>query len=121
MSDIYEPWKHVGQGDIIDAHGNDVACVYLRESFENEDVARRVVACVNACAGMDVATLELQSGLVLGMFVTGVETTKRRDELLALVKGFHRKLETYRNVYSGDKELRRLLGECEEAIAKAKP
>lgn len=47
--------------------------------------------------------------------------TKQRDELLSLVKGFHRKLETYRNVYSGDKELHRLLAECEEAIAKAKP
>jgi hypothetical protein len=46
--------------------------------------------------------------------------TQQRDELLALVNGFHRKLETYRNSYSGDKELRRRLSECEAAIAKVK-
>ena len=48
------------------------------------------------------------------------ELEQQRDKLLALVKGFHRKLETYRNVYSGDKELRRLLTECEAAIAKVR-
>ena len=118
MSDIYEPWKHVGQGDIIDAHGNDVACVYLRESFENEDVARRVVACVNACEGIMTEYMEKFSATTFNDFKRMKE---QRDELLTIVKGFHRKLETYRNVYSGDKELRRLLDECEAAIAKAKP
>ncbi len=40
-------------------------------------------------------------------------------ELLDVVKGFRRKLETYVNVYPGDKELRRLLSNCDAAIAKA--
>ena len=40
-------------------------------------------------------------------------------ELLDVVKGFRRKLETYVNVYPGDKKLRRLLSNCDAAIAKA--
>ena len=40
-------------------------------------------------------------------------------ELLDVVKGFRRKLETYISVYPGDKQLRRLLSNCDAAIAKA--
>ena len=40
-------------------------------------------------------------------------------ELLDVVNGFRRKLETYVNVYPGDKQLRRLLSNCDAAIAKA--
>lgn len=39
-------------------------------------------------------------------------------DLLDVVKGFRRKLETYVSVYPGDKELRRLLSNCDAAIAK---
>ena len=40
-------------------------------------------------------------------------------DLLDVTQGFRRKLATYVSVYPGDKELRRLLGECDAAIAKA--
>ena len=40
-------------------------------------------------------------------------------ELLDVVKGFRRKLETYANAYPRDKELRKLLRNCDAAIAKA--
>lgn len=40
-------------------------------------------------------------------------------ELLAVVKGFRSKLATYVNVYPGDKQLCRLLRECNAVIAKA--
>ena len=40
-------------------------------------------------------------------------------DLLDVTKGFRRKLETYVSVYPGDKELRRLLADCDAAIAKA--
>ena len=40
-------------------------------------------------------------------------------QLLNVVRGFRRKLATYTSVYEGDKELRRLLKECDAAIAKA--
>ena len=85
--------------------------------YEEAD-ARRIVACVNACEGISTEYLEKFSATTFNDFKRMKE---QRDELLTIVKGFHRKLETYRNVYSGDKELRRLLDECEAAIAKAKP
>lgn len=40
-------------------------------------------------------------------------------DLLLVTQGFRRKLATYVSVYPGDKELRRLLDECDAAIAKA--
>lgn len=48
------------------------------------------------------------------------ELERQRDELLACVQGFERKLETYVGVFDDDKELRRLLNECRIALAKVK-
>lgn len=42
-----------------------------------------------------------------------------RDDLLAVVRGFRQKLAIYVSVYPGDKQLRRLLDECDAAIIKA--
>lgn len=52
MNTHNEPWKHDGDGDILDANNDDVACAYLRSDDVAEDRACRIVACVNACAGM---------------------------------------------------------------------
>ncbi len=40
-------------------------------------------------------------------------------DLLKAVLGFRQKLVTYCNVYPGDKELQKLLKECDDAMAKA--
>ena len=40
-------------------------------------------------------------------------------DLISVTKDFRRKLETYASIYPGDKELSRLLGDCDAAIAKA--
>lgn len=40
-------------------------------------------------------------------------------DLLDVVKGFRQKLSTYVGIYSGDKELKRLLEDCDAAIRKA--
>lgn len=40
-------------------------------------------------------------------------------DLLAVTRGFSTKLTTYVSVYPGDKELRRLLHDCDAAIARA--
>lgn len=56
------PLKNAGQGDIIDAHGDDVACVYLRADLSSEeatDRTDRIVACVNACQGISTANLSI--------------------------------------------------------------
>ena len=42
-------------------------------------------------------------------------------ELLDVVTRFRQKLATYVHVYPGDSELRRLLKDCDAAIAKAEP
>lgn len=41
-------------------------------------------------------------------------------QLYSVVDGFRWKLHTYVSVYPGDKELRRLLDECDAALAKAR-
>lgn len=82
---------------------------------------RRTVACTAACAGIPTEKLAGIGSAIGERASELIARADQRDELLSLVKGFHRKLETYRNVYSGDKELRRLLDECEASIAKANP
>lgn len=47
------------------------------------------------------------------------KVSEQRDDLLAVARGFVHKLATYVSVYPGDKQLRRLLDECDAAIAKA--
>ena len=53
------------------------------------------------------------------MFKANAHLIAAAPELLDVVKGFRRKLETYVSVYPGDKELRMLLSNCDAAIAKA--
>lgn len=48
------------------------------------------------------------------------EREARIRELEAVVSGFRTKLATYVSVYPGDKELRRLLSECDAAL-RAEP
>lgn len=83
-----EPWKNVGNGDIVDAKGDDVACAYLRTDDPSEHRASRIVACVNACEG--IGTNSLEDGGVGSILSLGLEEQKRadaaekqRDELLA--------------------------------------
>lgn len=52
------PLKHIGQGDVVDADDHDICSVYLREDYIADESARRIVACVNACAGFSTAFLE---------------------------------------------------------------
>lgn len=117
MSDhTKEPWIARGPCVFFSANAGGFSLSDCPDSHGN---ASRIVACVNACSGIPDEKLE-RIAHVLGHrveFLSGL--LYQRDELLSLVKGFHRKLETYRNVYTGDKELRRLLDECEAAIAKA--
>lgn len=55
----------------------------------------------------------------LGEEAADLRLAAAAPDLLAVVKGFHSKLATYVNVYPGDKQLCRLLRECNAAIDKA--
>lgn len=51
--------------------------------------------------------------------VDAASRKQTQEPLLEALRGGHRKLATYQDVYKGDKELRRLLGEWEALIAAA--
>ena len=81
-----EPWKVSGTEHIV-AGGNYVVALDCKP----ED-ARRIVACVNACAGLSTQCLEETGG--------GVEhyiaVIKQRDDLLAALEGARESLDAIR-------------------------
>lgn len=97
MSDQHtkEPW-HIGEttheeGEFIETaimalEGRAAIAVCLDFGFNNlgmrESNARRIVACVNACAGIDTAYLESQDNLATYARRMAIQ----RDELLAALK-----------------------------------
>lgn len=88
-----EPWayyddrKSTGRIEIVGL-GKTVSRIYL--SVPDEDVAnaRRITACVNACAGIDTELLEIieDNDKTLAGVIANVE--KQRDELLAALERF---------------------------------
>lgn len=81
----------------------------------NEDDARRIVACVNACRGLPTDELE-QKGLVAAVGTQLLEADQLRDELLAALDEVHR-------IASGSNMTHNMMvirDHCADAIAKAK-
>ena len=74
-----EPWKCEGYvvyfPDLIGGFS-------LQHCPDAEATARRIVACVNACQGLDTGDLE-QHGLVSAVGYELIEMTGQRDELLS--------------------------------------
>ena len=109
-----EPW-HVGESDFT---GTDILCADEEQiaSVEIEANARRIVACVNACAGIPTEALEDGSAraerdqlreMTGGTFY---EIKKQRDELMKALE--HQCEVLNRNGYSTNK--------AQEAIARVK-
>lgn len=71
------PVPGMGGSDAVEYYGGHLIGESLIEAN-----ARRIVACVNACKGLDTAHLE-SSGLVSAVGYELIELTKQRDELLA--------------------------------------
>ncbi len=112
-----EPWNHLGD-EVKTADGNLIAVTLLGTSLiENQDNARRIVACVNACAGIDNKTLE-EVGVVPKIVIFNGVTMKavksdykqQRDELLATAKN----LRDVKGRYNTEIAMKRLI----EAINK---
>lgn len=84
-----EPWEHEGTLVFI---GRTVGGFDLRDCPAPEANARRIVACVNACAGM--TTEEIENDIAVGGYIAIVkchqahieEIEKKRDELLSSLK-----------------------------------
>lgn len=109
-----EPVLEIGGSDDVEYYGGHLICesVTLRN-------ARRIVACVNACAG--IPTDDLESSLRLGLFHLAEfadEVVKQRDDLLAALEVL---LRDYKVIYDiGDLEIQPALHQAHAAIAKVK-
>ena len=86
-----EPWKSIEEqfhGEVLnfigDKDGRTIGEIYT------ENDARRIVACVNACAGLPTEVLERYKLGVIG--VDYKSTKQQRDELLAALE---RSLESF--------------------------
>lgn len=90
-----EPWKVIIRGDYGDGLEADITATFdgMRGTLKAED-ARRIVACVNACAGIETTALELMTGeLSIHNQIThthpekltpkATEYRKQRDDLVA--------------------------------------
>lgn len=100
MSDIkhtQEPWKAVSNKFYWEIHGDtgqigDVCASNFNGTNNGEANSRRIVACVNACAGIDTETLESISNHPTHIeqnsaFIAELDRVKaQRDELLAALK-----------------------------------
>lgn len=85
-----EPWRaNDAQADIDGPNGEPVAVCYCNDESGDDakENARRIVACVNACAGIPTDMLERFNAIVVAMYeVSKIE--KQRDTLLAALEKF---------------------------------
>jgi hypothetical protein len=80
MTHAKEPWVIADDGTIESRDSGLVGHL----SNATEESRRRIVACVNACAGISTESLEGEGNAVVGWNRTAqklIEATKQRDEL----------------------------------------
>lgn len=116
-----EPWRvrdesKSGFGVWVDAPeamvSNPGGRSYPRQILEDEEYpekladARRIVACVNACAGISTAELEAAGTIAVEckdeMQVELLKAWKQRDDLLAALKNMAAKFEASGAAYMSD-------------------
>lgn len=114
--DVYGPrGKEEAEADIFG--GDDVSIIDGSSGLVSPANARRIVACVNACAG--IPDNKLSDGCILELAVEQeiaiMKLEKQRDELLAALEG----LTGWFNSETKDSAYK-YLDKAEQAIAKAK-
>ena len=82
MKHTQEPWSFVKicQGVVDIKHDHGTQMIERVGEVITEENARRIVACVNSCAGIPTEVLENIAG---GMGPNWLEAKQQRDELLA--------------------------------------
>ena len=84
MEHTKEPWVFGSRGQIIGSAGRgDTVCIMIDEEIIEAN-SRRIVACVNACAGL--STEDLESGCLDVMGKYAMQLEKQRDELLEAIQ-----------------------------------
>lgn len=81
-----EPWY--SWGGYIENHNNDVIASLQDSRTEKENIsnARRIVACINACAGIPDYQLTGEGGEPTNLAGVIDEIRKQRDKLLAALE-----------------------------------
>lgn len=100
MSHMKEPWaidpddrpNMQWNNHIVSAENTDIAICFMahdgtEENERGEANARRIVACVNACAGIPNDQLECDNIEFVRIFNERNTLNKQRDELLAACQG----------------------------------
>jgi hypothetical protein len=75
------PIKEIGGSDDIEYYGGHLVCESVTKSN-----AARIVACVNACAGIPIEKLTQVENSPAPIFDLLLQTAKQRDELLVALK-----------------------------------
>jgi len=93
MSYTKEPYSIRDDGHwglvILGGDGSYVAELSGQNDELANDDARRIVACVNACAGIASDTLEKSSGWQMAVINTAEIHKSQRDDLLDALKGLY--------------------------------
>lgn len=100
--------------------GKHVAIVGNRTCDFGEANARRIVACVNACAGIDTELLEIIADNDKTLAGVIAELEKQRDTLLAAVKLCVPELRAWMNCHGEDLQTIAAIKTSEAAIASVK-
>lgn len=82
-----EPWENCG-GAIckVTKKENEVDFEVIVDPAKNQEDTRRIVACVNACAGINTEALEHRVHLLKAEDDQIATLTKQRDELLSALE-----------------------------------
>ena len=131
-----EPWEVVTDCEgqccwFVQQIGNDDPFHRITKIETDEDTARRIVACVNACAGITTEALERElaeeHGFVRAFQREREKLIEQRDELLAALRDSLASLERANNIFNGPindtiwhKPYETLFDFMYAAIAKAK-
>lgn len=118
MSHTKEPWSVFSKNGVVEIWDTTKKAVIGWTGFDSTRVkedaetnARRIVACVNACAGIPTADLERSGNSVTPIFEMLIEARKQRDELLAALEMMNR---AYVNLMeNGRDRIIMLGGECD--------
>ena len=117
-----EPWRaNDAQADIDGPNGEPVAVCYCNDESGDDakENARRIVACVNACAGIPTDMLERFNAIVVAMYeVSNIE--KQRDTLLKLVECISQQTPEKPDYWSSCSQCEHNISDAEDAIASVK-
>lgn len=116
MSYTKEPW-HVFEGT-VQSSTNWTICDVRTKLNNGDENARRIVACINALQGVPTEQLEQAAELGItnvsmgNLFSNRLKLQQQRDELLAVVKYFHK------DCTGNEPSLSVFYRMCDEVLAK---